>query len=512
VASPFGKINVLLLKPYQPVANITHAPPLGPLYLASALRERLGDQVVVDVVDAKLHGWDVDDLQDVLSWAHVVGISALNYEALVAFAVADAAKALDPQKLVVLGGPLTHLRAQEMLQRCDAIDWVFDGESDRMFPLAIERWINGTALGADLLGLYRRDPDYGLVTPPGNDFVEDLDALPLPAWDLVEFEKYARSSNMNRWMKGERYASIFTSRGCPYKCAYCHDIFTKKFRWRSAENVLAEIDLLVREHDVDEFQIIDDIFNLHKPRLKTIMAKVRERYGCSLHFCFPNGLRGDILDRSVIEALHQGGTYQITVAVETVSDRLQRLIQKDLDVAKVSSFIDYCAEAGILVKGYFMLGFPTETREEIWNTIRFAWRSKLSFATFFTVIPQPETPLYKLAEQESEDALREVEVADYQAAIGWYERAYGYPLSRVTRGAITVFYLHPVRIWKVLRQAGIRQMGRFFLYWVQVVSKWDMMRTQIKLKRGLRLRRTWGTREPREPDEGAEVVERPAKA
>ena len=78
--------------------------------------------------------------------------------------------------------------------------------------------------------------------------------------------------------KGKRYALLFTSRGCPYLCNYCHDIFSKNFKFQSAERILQEIEFLYENHGVNEFQIIDDIFNLHKPRLKKVMHEVHRRW------------------------------------------------------------------------------------------------------------------------------------------------------------------------------------------------------------------------------------------
>ena len=144
----------------------------------------------------------------------------------------------------------------------------------------------------------------------------------------------------------------------------------------------AEIYLLVDQYGVEEFQIVDDIFNLHKPRLKMIFAGLEQRYGVGkLHFIFPNGLRGDILTEDVVKTLKRGGTYALSLAVETVTPRLQTLIEKDLDIPKTKRFIDLCYQEGILARGFFMLGFPTETKKELLSTIWFALRSHLRSAS-----------------------------------------------------------------------------------------------------------------------------------
>jgi len=465
-------INILLVKPFQPIINAAHSPPLGLLYLASSLREQFGSEIIVRVIDAKLRELNTEELLGDIIWADLVGLSALNYEMNASFEVARATKSIDPQKIVAMGGPCTHRRASELLNLCLEIDWVFDGESERTFPEAIRRWRHGIRFEQGIPGLYYRDAQGTTISPGGEDFIAHLDDIPLPAWDLVDFDAYAARPNMNTWMRGTRYATLFTSRGCPYKCSYCHDIFTKKFRWRSADNVLAEIKYLVDTYSIDEFQIVDDIFNLHKPRLKEIFAKIKISYpNRKFHFCFPNGLRADILDTSVIETMQQAGAYQLTVAVETVTDRLQALIEKNLSVEKVDRVIKECHQRGLLMKGYFMLGFPTETRAELWRTIRFALRSKLTFASFFVVVPQPETPLYNLAQQENAQALEEIREADYYAKIGWYQRAYGVQLNWLSRLAFILFYAHPARLWRIFRHVGFRRAHNGLSQGVQILTR-----------------------------------------
>jgi anaerobic magnesium-protoporphyrin IX monomethyl ester cyclase len=444
--------RVLLVKPYQPSVCTARCPPLGILYLASELREALGSRLSIEALDARLYGMSPEQVACVAADADIVGISAENLEARATHEIARLLKAIDPQKRVVIGGPYAHYRALEVMEAGPEVDWVFDGEADRAFPEAVRRHLDGEPFDG-LAGMYfRRGTE--VVEPPGLDTIADLDALPFPAWDLADLDAYENHESFTVWRGRRRYATLFTSRGCPYKCAYCHDIFGKKFRWRSAENVVDEIRLLKDTYGVEEFQIIDDIFNLHKPRLRKIFAMLEERYEPGeLAFCFPNGLRGDILKKDVIQTLKKGGTYSITVAVETVTDRLQKLIQKDLDVPKVGDFIRYAHEEGILVKAFFMLGFPTESRREMWNTFKFAWRSPLTFANFFSVIPQPATPLYELAKRENPEALAKVCQDDYLTGKSWYELAYGFPLRVALTLASGLFYLAaPWRVWRILRR------------------------------------------------------------
>src|SRR5262249_40402019 len=116
------------------------------------------------------------------------------------------------------------------------------------------------------------------------------DKIPPPAYDLFQFEKYFALTMSEYVRPGSRPMPIFTSRGCPFRCTFCHDLFTKKFRGRSPAHILDEILLLHWEYGVDEFLIYDDIFNLDMARAKSIFARILES-GIKVGFSFPNGVR-----------------------------------------------------------------------------------------------------------------------------------------------------------------------------------------------------------------------------
>lgn len=451
-------MRILLLKPYQPVHGWLAAPPLGLLYLASSLRQRFGSSVEFQIVDMKSRKLPPQWLEERLPELRpdVVGVSALNYEGAASQEIARIVKRWNEKTVTALGGPYAHKRTEELLARTD-FDWAFDGPADNTFAEAIGRRFGGDDLGTDIPGLSYKNGRGETHLAVGQDAISDLDALPLPAWDLVDFGHYARLPNMMMTLKGRRYATIFTSRGCPYLCNYCHDLFTKRFKHRSPADVIREIELLYEEYGVDEFEIVDDIFNLHKPRLKEIMGEVARRWPGKLHFSFPNGLRADILDESVLDSLREAGTYAMSIAIETVTPRLQELVEKNLKLDRAERAIEEADRRGIMVAGFFMLGFPTETVEEMQATVDFALRSRLTTAYFFCVVPQPETPMYELAKREAPEALEaaardEEEGANYRSSLTWYERAYGFPLSRYIDQTYRRFYLTPRRVARVVRR------------------------------------------------------------
>jgi radical SAM superfamily enzyme YgiQ (UPF0313 family) len=465
--------RILLLKPCAEAPSLSMQPPLGILYLAAGLRREFGSAVEVEYRDLRLDLERGEDFAKKMSadW-DLIGISALNQEGLATLALAEAVKKRCPGAIVAVGGP--HARSEtQHLAASGAVDWIFRGESDRTFPRAVREWFFGERRLDGIPGLTWRSGEAGpFIDNPGEDSIADLDALAMPAWDLVPFDKYAARLNMNHSLRAKRYAPIFTSRGCPFRCNYCHDIFGKGFRWRSPDSVLAEIELLVDTYGVGEFEIVDDIYNLHRPRMRDIAKRVIARFGRrKLHFCFPNGVRADVIDTADLPLLRDMGVYDMSIAVETVSPRLQKLIDKNLDLARTERVIAAADRAGITTKGFFMLGFPTETADEIEATIRFAAESRLTMAHFFFVVPQRGTPLWDLARRESASAVDKVAVQDYYGVEPWYELAYGVDMNRVLSRALMRFYLRPWRIPANIRRTNLVNLARGGVRLLQMSSR-----------------------------------------
>lgn len=474
-ATDVRPFSVLLIKPYQPTRDAGYGPPLGLLQLAAGLRRYFGPAVTVHFWDMKLYHAAPEQLTARLEELQpdVIGVSALNCEAAASYALASIGKAWNPDVLTVIGGPFT-LRQAPLIFAESAFDWVFEGAADRTLLQALARHFSQQPLGTDLPGFSHRGADGTLHCNHQQDLLTDLDSLPLPAWDLADFERYRRYDRKRiiTNVGQRRYAYLFTSRGCPYLCNYCHDTFTKRFVYRSTDSVLEEVRILYEDYGVTEFHIVDDIFNLHRPRAIEIMRAIGDRWPGKLYIAFPNGLRGDILDEDVIDAMVYAGTYQATISIETVNPRLQSLVEKYLDVERAKWAIEEFDRRGVNVQGAFMLGFPTETPEEIEATLSYAIHSPLTHAFFFSVIPQPNTPIFALAMREHEDATRsfaadERDDGDYNSLLPWYTRAYGVDLHRLISRGFVRFYLQPRRMLKLARRYPVINLliGVRFVLW-----------------------------------------------
>ncbi|MDF1637856.1 B12-binding domain-containing radical SAM protein [Alcanivorax jadensis] len=474
--------RILFVKPYQQTIDDTYGPPLGLLTLISCVRQHFGSVATIHFWDMKLYNEAPHTFSTRLEEYRpdIIAVSALNCEASASYTISQLAKEWSPETITAIGGPFT-LRQSNLIFNESSFDWIFEGAADRTFVQALERQFSNEPLGEDIAGFNHRDKK-GVRTYNGQqDLITDLDSIPIPAWDMADLERYRKRdrkriiTNINE----RKYAYLFTSRGCPYLCNYCHDVFTKRFVYQSKERVLEEIRILHEEHGVTEIHIIDDIFNLHKPRAQAIMRAAAERWPGKLYFAFPNGLRGDILDQETIDCLVAGGTYVAVISIETVTERLQTLVEKNLIIEKAQWAIEEFARQGVIARGAFMLGFPSETPEEIEQTIRYAIRSSLSTAAFAAVVPQNNTPIYDLAMNESPSATltlarEELDGGDYNSLEPWYSRAYGFDLHRKITIAYVRFYLHPPRMFRLLRHYGVIPVvqGSFF-----VISRvWQALR------------------------------------
>ncbi len=444
------QMKVLLMRANLPHVHQSLGIPLGILYLASSVRRALPGKCDIRILDPGKQQMGVDDIaRYIQEWSpDVVGISGMTPEAPAIHQIAAAARGAAPSARILAGGPHVQAAADSVM-----LDENFDaaciGEGEETFPEMLEAFDAGESLEA-VAGVAWRMEDGTVATTAPRPAIQGLDEMANPAWDLIDIPSYSRVRNMNGGLLAARpYMGLFTSRGCPYKCEYCHEVFGKSTRFRSAENVVDEMELLHREHGVNEFHIYDDIFNLDKKRAKKVCDLILDR-GMRVKLAFPNALRGDIMDRELVEKLAAAGCYTTCLAVETASNRLQKLLKKNLKVDKVAESISQCADANILTIGYFMLGFPTETEEEIHSTVDFALKTRLHRASFFTVVPFPGSGLEQLVKQHYPEFEYDRKFG-YFSTTSFYHWATGVDLGAIQRDAYRRFYLNPKRLWSLWR-------------------------------------------------------------
>ena len=434
----------------RPDSDIPAAPPpLGAMCLAAYIRQFRDDEV--KIYDARSYMASPEEVSSEAKsfGADVVSISAFSMESPQAFALARAVKEKIPGVTVLLGGPFPSSDPAGALKE-SAIDAVVQGEGEQAL-LQILNSLEETGEITICQGVVIRQN--GGIAGQGNPgLMEDLDALPLPAWDLIDMHNYHHNPKkrplMNRLPKNRKGASIFTTRGCPYGCTYCHNIFGKKTRKRSTESVIAELKMLYHEFGVRELEILDDIFNYDIKRAKHIFD-IMYKEGLKFFITFPNGLRAELMDEELVDKFKRGGVYWVTFAIESGSPRIQKEIRKKLNLEKAKRNIELVAGSGINVNGFFMMGFLGETEADIMKTIRFAESTRLIIASFFILTPYPNTEVYRQAEQAGFNMTGNF--YDYHNVSVNISKVSDERLWHLKRLAYRRFYFNPRRIWYILK-------------------------------------------------------------
>lgn len=231
-------------------------------------------------------------------------------------------------------------------------------------------------------------------TPPRPQNTK-LDDLPHPNRTLVNYNAYHQQIGI---AMAKHTASIQTTRGCPYNCAYCHKIFSKNLVARSAENIFDEIKQLY-EGGCKRVVIIDDIFNLDIKNSSRLLEMII-KYLPGLQLFFPNGLRGDILTEPFIDLMVEAGTVNIDIALESASPRIQKLMRKHLNLEKFKHNVGYIVEKypQLIIEMELMTGFPTETEKEAEMILDFISQFKwLHFPNLNILKIFPNTDMFRLA-------------------------------------------------------------------------------------------------------------------
>jgi len=439
-------MRILLLRPNSII--IATPVPLGLGYVASYLLSKRPEDAV-KIVDGRNLRLSHDQLvAEALSFKpDLIGVSAINFEADQVHRLSAKLKQALPAVPLVVGGPYASANRAAVLDQDQNLDFLVAGEGEQIF-LGLVNALDQKTDPTGVPGLFLRENRSVKFTGEQKP-IDNLDALPFD-WELINPEEYFRrkgrnSENIVKY--SHRTLTVLTSRGCPFGCIFCHNIFGRKFRKRSADKVVAEIAHLREKYGVEELEIVDDSFNLDLERAKNICRGLIDRK-LGLHLALPNGIRGDIVDDEFLDLLKAAGFYRIAFAVESASPRIQEIMKKKIDLGKVKRAIEGVAKRGMIPTGYFIMGFPTETAQDIEMTIRFARQSRLSVASFFYLNPFPGTEVAKMAGEEK--VINKL-FRDYSTMTVNLSATDDRTLHKLNKRAYRMFYLDPARAWRTFK-------------------------------------------------------------
>lgn len=366
--------------------------PLGIYYLASYLRKNGYD---VRVCDAEAEKLTLEDILYIIQdyRPSAVGIGSTTVAFHRALELANAVKTLSGDLTVVLGGPHVTSNSDHALS-FSAFDYGVIGEGEITFLELLNALSAGASVG-NIPGIAFRNAAGQVVKTTPREYIRDLDTLPFPAYDLVkDFALYAPPPSNYRTLP---VMNIITSRGCPNDCTFCdRNIFGKKYRERSAQNVFDEIRFLHENFHVRELAFVDDTFLINKERVIALFDMIRQ---AGLNFPWTCMARINNVTYDFLRYLRDNGCWNIAFGIESSDEGILKVIRKNITPERVRVVTDWCHELNIETKGFFIVGHPTETIETIDKTIDFATSLKLDAVVVTINTPIPGSQQYAEAHQ-----------------------------------------------------------------------------------------------------------------
>jgi anaerobic magnesium-protoporphyrin IX monomethyl ester cyclase len=368
------ELDVLLVQPpYPGLCFETTNVPLGLAWISAVLKREgfttCGYDMQVEGMDLYRLAYEIEIKRPKVVGLQFHGQVSFNYsmEALTHI------KKNFPNIPVVVGGQQATFRPRPILEEGGA-DFLVTGEGEFIMPELV-KYLLGVpgAAGPDSIPSLMFKDNGRIYTNERAPRIENLDSIPLPDRDAFNWKKYPQ------WV-------IMTSRGCPYTCGFCSSasFWGHQVKFRSAENVVAEMQQLVDKYDVHSFLILDDTFTLNKPRLKKICNEISAR---KLPISWGCGTRMDQVDEETFKLLRSANCVEISFGLETNNQKTLDRINKNITVEQQRRGILLAKQAGFQTRVSTMLGLPGETETEINNTLNFLLETQPNEIQVYPILP-----------------------------------------------------------------------------------------------------------------------------
>jgi len=390
--------------------------PLGLLYLASALEEKGYKVEIVDgiipekEIDREVEnffGIDSEEMKGRIAKKDfdIVGISAqFTFQWENAVKTAQICKEINPDCTVIMGGAHASVMQKDIIKEYEFIDMVVKGEGEQLMPQIVQKVRNLSTLD-DLQGIAYKKENRIFVS--NAVYIDNLDALPLPAYHLIDMERYfwlmrKYPSRTTYAFKGcERGVSLITSRGCPFNCVFCSIQLHMGREWRAhtPEYILHHIAYLVENYRVNYLHFEDDNLTLAPQRFEKILDGILGS-GWKIRWDTPNGIRADTLNGGVLKKCKVTGCTHLNFGIESGSQRvLDEVIEKKANINRLENILSEAKKIGVDAGAFFVIGMPGETKKEIKASIKYAlkiMRKYACFGGFSMAVPLLGTRLFRL--------------------------------------------------------------------------------------------------------------------
>lgn len=456
-------MRLALIQPPEPMRSIASEVcqhPINLAQLAAYVRERRG--VEVALWDYNVQPYSAGDLRDRLNAFQpaIVGFTATTPLVKTAALLAGVVKDTDPDITTIVGGPHVSAIPERTLTEFPSFDLGVLGEGEHTLTELCAARQHGDGL-TGVAGTVFRDGDVirrGAMRP----LIANLDELPYPARDLLDFSLYRGSSSPGLSSRLSNITELFTSRGCPVRCFFCasHVVHRTKVRFRSAEHVLGEARECVEKYGVDHFTIDDDTFTFGRQRLRDIARGLRE-----LGVSWDCDSRVNNVDDALLVEMAAAGCVKIAFGVESGSPRILEAVRKKITLPEIDAAFAGARRAGMLTAAFVMIGaHPSETPEEVEATFRLMLRIRPDFVMVYLAVPYPGTDLYAMMRDEGLIAQEDWDEFDIVRGEPVWRTHHFSPAQLVAlqRSMYRRIYLRPGFIWRKLTMLKSTDDVRYF--------------------------------------------------
>lgn len=382
-------MKVLLINPPCDATNPVF--PFGLAWIAAVL-EKAG--VDVKAIDAWAERLKFEQLKEkiVSLKPNIIGITMMSPILISAMKTVDIAKRAAPQATVVVGGSHPSSLPKECLEDNPNIDVVVIGEGEYTLLELVETLRNGGDLEHVEGIAYVQSGSVTFTNP--REPIGDLDSLPSPAYHLFPVDKYRTHPPYGR---KNPYASMITSRGCPFHCVYCSNaVFGRKLRAQSPQKVIEEIENLIQKYQVKEIHFYDDCFTLNIKGTKLVCEEILRR---KIKIIWSCTTRLDLVNRELLQLMKKAGCWLISYGVESGCQEILDWMKKEIKVEEMKKGFRLTKEVGIRTLAFFMIGSPGETRETIHKTIDLCFELDPDFIAWGMLRIFPGSSLYESTQQ-----------------------------------------------------------------------------------------------------------------
>lgn len=381
---PSGPVDCLLLNPPD---LPTRYPYLGIALLAGMLRAA---GISVAILDCAVLGLTINDVLRIIkdSKPRIIGLSIMSLTLRSSYELVRAIEAACPDAVVAAGG--AHINADPGIVRYLDVPYGFIGECEHEFLAFCTAVLGGKEppLTPNLV-VHR----HGQVTAGERKITEDLDALPRPALDLLPVERYYSPSTHQKTL------SFITSRGCPYDCIYCSKVERMRVRNLGVENMMDQLEWIIRGLGVGWVEFVDEVFTLDRKRVTEICEAILRR---GLRFQWGCGSRADRIDRELLILMQRAGCRKMGFGIESGVERVRYLDRKRINDDQIRNAVQLCRDLGIKTQACFIFGHPTETLDEMKATVKYARKLGANYPSFSKMMPFPGSELFERATADGE--------------------------------------------------------------------------------------------------------------